>query len=313
MWVLHKGLHRDVDNGGTGGAGSASGGAGSGAAGVSDTPAPNGTAPAAFDWKGLNLDPGLQNVVDAHQWKSPADLLGSYTNLQKVMGIKGSNPERIVVLPKDGDAPEAWNEVFAKLGRPEKPEDYGLPVPDGQPKEFAGKASQWFHELGIPKGAAVKLAERWNAHITETMTAQQAQQTEQHTAQLTQLKTEWGADYDANAATVDKAAQTFGMSQDQLSALKQVMGPGGAMKFLHSIGSRLGAEGRFVAGDGGSTDVGMTVEQARAEIMALKQDRSFIEQWNSPKDPKARQEARAKMERLQKIAYPGATEIRAAK
>jgi len=306
----YRGLWRDAEKGGAG-AGGADAGANAGAGGTE--PGAGGTAPAAFDWKGLNLEPGLQNVVEAHQWKSPADLLNSYTNLQKVMGIKGSNPDRVVILPKDGDAPEAWNEVFTKLGRPAKPEEYELPVPDGQPKDFASKASQWFHELGIPKGAAVKLVERFNAHAQELTTAQQAQMTEAHNKQITELKTEWGASYDANTLLVDKAAQTFGMGQTELTALKQAMGPGAAMKFLHNIGSRLGAEGRFIEGAGGSTDTAMAPAQALAEIQRLKSDRAFIDQWNSAKDPKARQEARATMARLQQLAYPGVREINAAR
>lgn len=306
---VRRGLYRDADTGGAGGTGTEGAGANGTQAGAQGgTP-----APAAFDWKGLNLEPGLQNVVEAHQWKSPADLLNSYTNLQKVMGIKGSNPDRVLILPKEGDAPEAWNEVFTKLGRPAKAEEYELPVPEGQPKEFANKASQWFHELGIPKGAAVKLAERFNAHAQEMMTAQQAQLTDTHTKQMTDLKTEWGAEYDANTLVVDKAAQTFGMGKEELSALKQAMGPAAAMKFLHNIGSRLGAEGRFVDGQGGSNDPVMSPAQAQAEIQRLIKDKAFVQQWNSTSDPKARADARAMMDKLQKMARPGFTEIRAAK
>lgn len=306
--LIRKGLTFDADKGG---AGAGEGGA----AAVADGAAGSGSAgqPAAFDWKSFNLDPATQNVVDAHQWKDIPSMVNSYSNLQKVMGIKGSSPDRVLVLPKDGDPPEAWNDVFTKLGRPAKAEEYGLPVPDGQPKEFATKAAEWFHELGISKGAAVKLAERFNAYGLEMTTAQQAQITEAHNKQITDLKTEWGANYDSNTLVVDKAAQAFGMNTEQLAALKQAMGPGAAMKFLHNIGSKLGAEGRFVEGDGGHNDPVMSPAQAQAEISRLMKDKSFVQQWNSTSDPKARQDARALMAKLQQMARPGSTEIRAAK
>jgi len=91
------------------------------------------------------------------------------------------------------------------------------------------------------------------------------------------------------------------------------MGPGAAMKFLHNIGSKLGAEGRFVDGEGGNSDPVMSPAQAQAEIQRLMRDKSFVQQWNSTSDPKARQDARALMSKLQQMARPGATEIRAAK
>lgn len=300
------------NGGGTGGAEGAANGGNSGAAGTAGTggavpgaDSKGGTAPAAFDWKALNLDPAAQNVVEAHQWKGPAELLGSYTNLQKAMGIRSGDPSRVLILPKDGDAPEAWNDVFTKLGRPATPEEYGLPVPDGQPKEFAAEVSKWFHELGIPKGAAVKLAERWNAKATEAVTAAQAKTTTEHTAQIESLKNEWGTNYNTNAQLVDKAAEAFGMTQEHLTALKSAMGPGAAMKFLHTIGAKLGVEGKFIEGAGSGGALSMSPAQAQAELTRLKSDKTFIEMWNSKTDLKSRQEARQKMYQLQQIAYPG--------
>jgi hypothetical protein len=48
----------------------------------------------------------------------------------------------------------------------------------------------------------------------------------------------------------------------------------------------------------------MTVESARARIMELKKDSTFIAKWNSS-DPTVRGEARAEMQRYEKVAYPG--------
>lgn len=295
-----------ADAGTVGAGGTADAGAGAGAgAGTTDAAAGAGTA--AFDWKGLNLDPALQNVVEAHQWKSPVELLGSYTNLQKAMGIKSGNPNRVVILPGEKDPPEAWNDVYTKLGRPAKPEEYALPVPEGQPKELADQASKWFHELGIPKGAAVKLAERWNAMIGEKATASQAAKTEAVTREVEALKTEWGADYNANTALVDKAAEAFGVDQAILTALKDALGPAKAMKFFHAIGSKLGVEGKYIEGQGSGAQLSMTPDQARAEMQRLKTDKTFVDMWNSRTDLKARQEARAQMARLQQLAAPGFT------
>lgn len=287
--------------GGQGGTGSTEGQAGGGSASAS------GGQSQSFDWKSLSLDPALQNVVDAHQWKGPADVLNSYTNLQKAMGIRSGNPNRVVILPGEKDPPEAWNDVFTKLGRPDKPEDYALPVPEGHPKDFADQASKWFHELGIPKGAAVKLAERWNATMGEKATAAQAAKNEKIQQDINDLRTEWGTDYDKNTSLVDKAAEAFGVDQNILSALKDALGPAKAMKFFHAIGSKLGVEGSYVEGKGAGGDLSMTPAQAQAELTRLRNDKAFVEMWNSKTDVKARQEARHLMSKLQQLAAPGMT------
>jgi hypothetical protein len=153
------------------------------------------------------------------------------------------------------------------------------------------------------------IAEKHNAFIAEqTKLATEAAKTA-HAAEMTQLQTEWGADYAKNNDVVDKAAESFGMTKEQVLALKQAMGPRAAMKFLHNIGSKIAVEGSFVAGDkgGGSGFDAMNPQMALAKIEANRNDRTFVEKFNS-KDPVVRGQARAEMERLHQIAYPGAVE-----
>lgn len=318
MWYERRGLYRNADAGAGGGvaaaAGAASGAADAGAAGTNGSAAAagagaNGTAPAAFDWKSLNLDPGLQNVVDAHQWKDVGSAINSYAHLQTAMGIKSGAPDRLVILPSDKDGPEAWEPVYTKLGRPEKAADYKLPVPEGDKGEFASRASEWFHKAGISRASGIKLAEQWNAHVAEQSQAAIAAATAKAEAEITGLKAEWGANYDSNLELVDKAAVATGASREVLAAMKQTMGPAAALKFFHGIGMKLGVEGKFIDGAPMTPDGKLPPAQAAAEIAKLKTDRAFIEQFNS-KDPQVRSAARQKMDNLHRAAYPGSSEIK---
>ncbi len=269
------------------------------------TPAPAATSTTGFDWKSVGVDDAGLNLVNDRQWKSPADLLKSYTNLEKLTGVPA---DRLVRLPKDND-PAAWNEVYTKLGRPESADKYVIPVPDGQPKDFANEASKWFHEAGLPQSAVTKLSEKWNGYIAAQQQAAEAKQTEENQIQVNDLKKSWGADYDKNAEVVDRAAETFGMKQEQLSALKQVLGPKGAMEFLHKIGSKIATESsQAPAGMNQPGKFTMTADQAKARIAELKGDRSFSQLFVSP-DPKQRMDARSEMDRLHKLAYPGVTDF----
>jgi hypothetical protein len=292
-------------------AGSPAGGAAGDAGAASVAPASSAPAgangqsgaaqPDAFNWQTLGLDPEASSLVTERQWKHPNDVIKSYRHLEKLTGVPA---DQIIKLPK-GDDPKAWNEVYTRLGRPEKAADYKLPVPDGQDPTFSKTAADWFHEAGVTQAGATRLATKWN----EFQAAQQKAQTEQlaarDTEQVNALKSEWGANYDRLAGQVDKAAETFGMKPEQLAALKQVMGPKEAMQFMQKIGSKLGVEdAQFHDGAAPQGFNNMSPEQAQAEIKRLQSDKLFAQEFNS-KDPRVKSEARQKMARLSVIAAPG--------
>ena len=308
MFDRQKGLYRSPEGapGGTGATPEPS--AAAAAAGASGQPpaAGSGDGAAAFDWSKQGLDNDAMALVNDRQWKGIPDVLSSYRNLEKLTGVP---PERILKLPGANDPVDAWNGVYDRLGRPKSAADYKIPLPEGDTGEFAKVIAPIFHAAGLSQGQVQQIAEKHNAFIAEqTKQATEAAKTA-HAAEMTQLQTEWGADYAKNNDTVDKAAESFGMTKEQVLALKQAMGPRAAMKFLHNIGSKIAVEGSFVAGDkgGGSGFDAMNSQMAIAKIEANRTDRTFVEKFNS-KDPVVRGQARAEMERLHQIAYPGAVE-----
>ena len=284
-----------IDGGGDGGGGSA----------VATPPAsaPAGSAPpapsASFDWKSANLDPETATYRESRGWKTPGDVVASYWNLEK---LTGAGADKLIKIPTGSD-PNAWNEVYSKLGRPADPNGYKIPVPEGDKGDFAKMASKWFHESGLSQNQAEKLASQWNAHQAETMKAEQAATAQKHSVEVEQLKASWGEKYQANTVLVDRAAQTFGLTDEHLQGLKAAMGPKAAMELLHQIGSKIGVDDQFVSGDTKPGMTSMSTEQAIAKIQANKADRAFVERFNSP-DPKTRSEAREEMDRLHQIAYP---------
>ena len=166
-------------------------------------------------------------------------------------------------------------------------------------------ASQWFHEAGLTQAGATKLAAKWNEYVAGQQKTQAEAAKLRETQEVAALRQEWGADYDRHAAVVDKAAEAFGMTAEQLGALKQAMGPKAAMQFMRNIGSKLGAEDRaFHDGQMSNGFNAMSPEQAQAEISRLQKDKAFAQEFNSA-DPRVRSEARQKMARLSVIAAPG--------
>ena len=145
MFNARKGLYQAPD-GAPAGSGATPGSAAATAAtgeGSSTTPSPaaSGTgagdgsaATGAFDWGKQGLDTDSMALVNDRQWKGVPDVLTSYRNLEKLIGVP---PERVIKLPGDKDPVESWNSVYDRLGRPKAAADYKIPLPEGDTGEFA--------------------------------------------------------------------------------------------------------------------------------------------------------------------------------
>ena len=154
-----------------------------------------------------------------------------------------------LVMPGKDATPEQWGEFYKQVGRPDAPEGYELPVPEGDDGAFAKQASGWMHEAGLSKDQAAKLAVKWN----ELAATQQAAQTKaeadaaqaQHvknTTEAAELKTAWGQNFDANMHFAKQAATQFlpeGKAADVIAAVESKLGYKATIEFLHNIGKGL--------------------------------------------------------------------------
>lgn len=286
----------------SGAAGATGGDAGAGAAGAAGAP-PAGTPPAgappaaATDWTSGFSDEA-KGFIQNKGFKGPADLLESYRNMEKLMGAP---KERILRLPEKDDDP-AWNDIQARLGKPESPDKYSFKVdPAVADEQFDKWAREAFHKAGFTDKQAAKFMEEFSGYAK----ARQATQLESIKTKLdteaTQLKQEWGAAHDQNTNLAKRAAQELGISGEQIDQLEKVMGFAGVMKLFHSIGTKVG-EAAFVSGSGGGGNgfAALTPQAALNRIAALRGDPGFVEKYVNG-DAAARQE----MEMLHRYAYPG--------
>lgn len=237
----------------------------------------------------------VRGTIQTKGWQSPADVIQSYTNLEKLLGADKAG--RGVVLPKeDADASE-WNQVYDKLGRPKSPADYKLPVPEGETGEFAQVAAGKFHELGLTAKQAQGLAEWYNAQAQEMQSSQFNQLAQNSEQEMASLQQEWGKEYDANIEAARRATRQFGLEAPTLEKIENAIGTKEMLQLFAKIGKGVG-EDSFVDGSR-STGFGMSPEAARVRIGQLKGDR----EW-SAKYLGGNADAKAEMERLMRAAYP---------
>jgi hypothetical protein len=234
--------------------------------------------------------------VEKKGWKGNADVITSYQNLEKLHGVPA---ERIIKLPEKLEGTE-MDAIYNRLGRPEKPDGYKIPVPEGQDAAFSKTAATWFHKHGLSSKQAEGLATDWNAFVKTTQDAETQKSTVAADEAVGALKTKWGAAYEQNTKIVDQAATSLGLTKDDLLGLRTAMGPGRAMEFIYNLGAKMG-EADFITGET-DHDFGsgiLTPEQAKRKISLLRQDKDFVKRYTS-----GNVQAKLEMEQLNKWAWP---------
>ena len=214
----------------------------------------------------------LKDWIGNKAFADPITALQSGFNTEKLIGLEKAG--RTIVMPKDENDTEGLAAFRTKLGVPDTPEGYELPLPEGQSEEFAKVASTWFHEAGVPKAAAASIAEKWNAHISELVTAQQAEAKLVSEQQLNALKTEWGDAFGKNSEFGRRGFQAYGskagLDENDLKAVEATIGTAKMLKLFHGLGEAM-AESEFTEGD--HKDFSMTSDEAQSKLDEARKKR----------------------------------------
>lgn len=249
---------------------------GDGGAGGAPPAAPPASSPASppvppshgIAWLPQDADAELVGHVQNKGWQSPADAAKAHREAERLIGADRAG--RTVVIPTDENDAPGWQKVYERLGRPTDAAGYKLQTADGGDPAFTKAAAAKFHELGIPLKAGQQLAAWFDQHVGAAMQQQSAAEAARHAEEVAQLDRDWGAEKPMRQELARRAAQTLGMTGEQVDALQKVAGFSGVMKMFAKVGDMLrehGAEG--LANVGG---FGMTPEGARAKRTQLLAD-----------------------------------------
>lgn len=211
-----------------------------------------------------------KDFVSNKGWKSGDDAITSFQNLEKLVGADKAG--RTIVLPKDANDAEGIKAFRAKLGVPEKPEDYKLPVPEGDDAAFAGKAAEWFLKHGVPREAAVGIMSDMNAFFHEMLKNDTATLQAESDRQLTELKTKWGDKFDQNSELARRFLRANGWDDAYIKRYEETFGTADMLSRFHNFGSKMG-EHAFAEGDKGGGGFGITPAAAKQQIAELRQKR----------------------------------------
>lgn len=260
--------------------------------------APPAAAPPAGDWMS-GLDDDSKGYVGNKGFKGPKDVLDSYRNLEKSIGVP---PEKLVKLPErfyddKGVVTPEGRSVFERLGAPKDPKEYGFKAGEGQDQGLVDNFGKWAQDAGLSKQQAEKILNSFNETQKGQVTALKEQIKVKHAAEEMALKTEWGQALEQNTNIAKQAAQKLGMTSEQITALANQLGHAGTMKMFLNFGKSLGEAG-FVGGSQQSHVLEPVTAQSK--IKELQSDKTFgARLMNGDSD------AKAQWQRLHEQAYPG--------
>lgn len=258
------------------------------------TTPPPATTPATSWTDGFDAE--TKGYIETKGFKDQKAVVESYRNMEKLLGVPR---EKIVRWPDNVDEPGALNEVYQRLGRPDTKEGYGLTVnKDGSNKAMVDTLQEMFHANGVSKKQADAFLSTVAKIEAEGKAAHDAKIEAAGKAAEESLKREWGAAWEQKTSAAKRAAREFGLSPESIDKMEASIGYTELMKFLDTVGSKLG-EGSFHNPGGGNQTLIHTPAAALNRIQALKSDEAFTKRLDN-KDAAAL----AEWSRLHKEAFP---------
>lgn len=162
-------------------------------------------------------DPGSWDLIKANipedlreekLWDNVPDtptLLKNYAHAQKFQGAA-------VRVPDEEAAPEEWDEFYAKLGRPEKAEDYSpnlAEITGGWNEEMVGNFKQESHKLGLTPKQVQGVLDFYGLTIDGIVRGEQREKQASRMEAETKLREKYGAMYDRKIAVAKAAIEKY--------------------------------------------------------------------------------------------------------
>lgn len=234
-------------------------------------------------------------------FKDIGGLTKSYKHAASMIGVDRADLMR---LPKDEAAPE-WKDVWDRLGRPGKPEEYGLKGPDGLPPEVLTAFSVALHEAGLNK----RQAERIMGFYSDNVLAGETRRTEASAAERVEteahLRKTWGKAYDEQLNAAQRALDEIG--GPEMSAMLKAKGLTNdptVIQMFAKLGMQRAEPNGLKGGSGGAGFSGtLTPASAQAEIAQLSSDKAFFATL-SDRSSGGYKSAKERWDTLHSMAFP---------
>ena len=201
------------------------------------------------------------------------DFVKSYLSAQRLVGANK------VAIPNKMATDEDWEEVYSKLGRPAKPEDYkySFSEEDINPDQLKN-FNETAHRIGLLPKQAERIIKFYNEMNTQAEVDNQKLFEEKQTVAMTDLKKEFGPTYTKRLDQAKKlATETLGNEMLNNTVLKDGTRLGDSVEVIKAfsmLADKL-SEDEIIKGEGTGYQTASDIEK---EISELTEDGSPY--WN---------------------------------
>ncbi len=254
----------------------------------------------------LRADPAFTPYTGENVNEIIGKLAKSYVNVNKLVG---ADKNAVLKLPNSPDDKDGWNNVYSKLGRPEKVEGYEVSKfkeVAGVDEKSLGEIAQVAYEKGVSKDALHAIVGKYLEQVggAKTQTDEQVQETIK--GYTDNLKKEWGEAYETKTS---KVLETLKQKADpeflKLAAdYPFIFDHPAVMKTMDALIKMTVEDGGVK--QGGSSGAGpMSPNEARAALAAMDGDQEKMKILTTSGHP-MREHLLAERTKLFKYAYPAA-------
>lgn len=240
----------------------------------------------------IRSHPSLSPIKDVE------NLARSYVNAQRLIGA-----DKIPMPSNPTD--EDLDRIYSRLGRPETPDAYGI-SPDGNviTEERAAEYADIAHKLRLTPEQASGVLEYYRSAVQNDTAAINSSNEQAREQAVSALQAEWGDQYDARIEAAQRAVDKFdagGVMELQLADGSVLGNHPEIIKAFASIADfRASVTSEDTISENASA-MGMTPQQAQAEIDAIMNDKSHA-YWDR-KNVVGRQQAIERMQQLMSMVH----------
>jgi hypothetical protein len=251
---------------------------------MADTPPPTDGAPPKPFYDG-KFDTETVGWLQNKGWHDkPADVVAievvkGYREAEKMLGVPR---DQLVRKPVPND--EASTKAFwQQFGVPAKAEDYKLTSLHDKDGNVGNAAlDKAVREAAFAANVPVDAANRVAGDVAKALAAADTEKAAAAQIKLdgerTNLKKNWGENFERNKIVAQDGAKKLGLDADVVNALENLAGYEKTMEALRRVGA-MGSEADYKGGDGGNDNGVMTVEQATAKLSELKIDSDWMKRY----------------------------------
>lgn len=230
-------------------------------------------------------DDVTKGFIQNKGWDEPLKAVNAYKELEK---FRGASENELLRLPKDPEAPNAYDAIYNKLGRPESPDKYEVKLPEGVQVDEARlkQGRDLAHKLGLNTKQFQELVSVDAQYYQQTTEAAFKEQQQKATLEAESLKKEWGNAYDERKELARRALRSNlpqGADADAImDTLEKSVGLASTLKLLANVGSKSGED--KTPNSGADRPFGYSPEQAKSDkqqlMDELKGDKTRLDTYN---------------------------------